>query len=89
VFDFTTAFRTPSRSLMRMSEIRQSDDTPAQTEADRRAHGPWLWRDLIDEFLTVKLPKPVCAGVSSTAAEISDAAPSSPVWPREASNAAT
>ncbi len=33
------------------------DDTPAQTEADRRAHGPWLWRDLIDEFLAVKLPK--------------------------------
>ncbi|GAB6843017.1 integrase [Methylorubrum rhodinum] len=33
------------------------DDTPAQTEADRRAYGPWLWRDLIDEFLAAKLPK--------------------------------
>ncbi|WP_232628025.1 integrase arm-type DNA-binding domain-containing protein [Methylobacterium sp. Leaf118] len=32
------------------------DDTPAQTEADRRAHGPWLWRDLVDEFLAAKLP---------------------------------
>ncbi len=33
------------------------DDTPAQTEADRRAHGPWLWRDLVAEFLEAKLPK--------------------------------
>ena len=33
------------------------DDTPAQTEADRRAYGPWLWRDLIEEFLAVKAPK--------------------------------
>lgn len=32
------------------------DDTPAQTEADRRAHGPWLWRDLVEEFLAAKLP---------------------------------
>ncbi|SFI10832.1 integrase arm-type DNA-binding domain-containing protein [Methylobacterium brachiatum] len=33
------------------------DDTPAQTEADRRSHGPWLWRDLVAEFLEAKLPK--------------------------------
>ncbi|SFV17690.1 protein of unknown function [Methylobacterium sp. 174MFSha1.1] len=33
------------------------DDTPAQTEADRRLYGPWLWSDLVEEFLTVKLPK--------------------------------
>ncbi len=33
------------------------DDTPAQTEADRRLYGPWLWRDLVEEFLAVKLPK--------------------------------
>ncbi|GLS55057.1 MULTISPECIES: integrase arm-type DNA-binding domain-containing protein [Methylobacteriaceae] len=32
------------------------DDTPAQTEADRRAYGPWLWRDLTEEFLAAKLP---------------------------------
>lgn len=33
------------------------DDTPAQTEEQRRLNGPWLWRDLVEEFLAVKLPK--------------------------------
>ena len=33
------------------------DDTPAQTEADRRANGPWLWRDLTEEFLVAKAPE--------------------------------
>ncbi|MBE7196316.1 MAG: integrase family protein [Parafilimonas terrae] len=32
------------------------DDTPRQSEADRRAHGPWLWRDLVEAFLAAKLP---------------------------------
>ena len=32
------------------------DDTPIQSADDRRRNGPWMWRDLTDEFLTAKVP---------------------------------
>lgn len=61
--------RDPGPDLMMFSQaLQRTDDVavaaeaafaeepPMPSDAHRRRHGPWTWADLVEEFLTVKLP---------------------------------
>lgn len=43
-------------ALMASEEAARETPSPL-SDADRRVHGPWLWRDMIDEFLAAKTKK--------------------------------
>lgn len=43
-------------ALMASEDAARETPSPL-SDADRRVHGPWLWRDLVEEFLASKLSK--------------------------------